>query len=273
MDFKALRQKLVDEAKASRKQTDSPAASAASNPSPPLLHLPTTSANLNLTSAWQIGFIPMCRFIGDVLSVHDERQLIACILAWGDQAGRWVELRDRRLQEYGGKPTRDGLLNAEALPPWLACLSQQLVSSGLFPPSHPPNHALINEYAPGEGILPHTDGPAYYPCVATISLGSQAIMLYEEGYTTPTRACMEVVLPPRSMVITSDMLYSSWLHSIPGEAEGVLGTRARPKNGDTLASWVHNGEPGQAVSRTGPRWSITLRHVPPLPGTLTDSSA
>ena len=33
------------------------------------------------------------------------------------------------------------------------------------------NHVLVNEYKPGDGIMPHTDGPAYVPIVATITTG------------------------------------------------------------------------------------------------------
>ena len=38
------------------------------------------------------------------------------------------------------------------------------------------NHILINEYLPGQGIMAHTDGPAYSPVVATISTGSGQIL-------------------------------------------------------------------------------------------------
>jgi alkylated DNA repair protein alkB homolog 6 len=39
-----------------------------------------------------------------------------------------------------------------------------------------PNHVLINEYRPGEGIMPHEDGAAYEPIVATISLGGSTVL-------------------------------------------------------------------------------------------------
>ena len=38
------------------------------------------------------------------------------------------------------------------------------------------NHVLINEYKPGQGIMAHTDGPAYYPVVATISTGGGQLL-------------------------------------------------------------------------------------------------
>lgn len=51
-----------------------------------------------------------------------------------------------------------------------------LVRRGLFSPELTPNHCLINFYEPGQGIMSHTDGPMYQSRVATISLGSFAIM-------------------------------------------------------------------------------------------------
>jgi alkylated DNA repair protein alkB family protein 6 len=45
-----------------------------------------------------------------------------------------------------------------------------------------PNHVLINEYEPGQGIMPHEDGAAYWPVVATISLGSAIVFdIYEKN--------------------------------------------------------------------------------------------
>jgi len=33
------------------------------------------------------------------------------------------------------------------------------------------NHVLVNEYLPGQGIMAHTDGPAYVPVIATLTVG------------------------------------------------------------------------------------------------------
>lgn len=38
------------------------------------------------------------------------------------------------------------------------------------------NHVLVNEYEPGQGIMPHQDGPAYWPVVATVSLAAPIIL-------------------------------------------------------------------------------------------------
>ncbi len=43
-------------------------------------------------------------------------------------------------------------------------------------PHQGPNHVLINEYQPGQGIMPHEDGAAYWPVVATVSLGAPIVL-------------------------------------------------------------------------------------------------
>ena len=40
----------------------------------------------------------------------------------------------------------------------------------------PPNHVIINEYDPGAGLTPHTDGLLYACRVATLSLMSDVVM-------------------------------------------------------------------------------------------------
>ena len=40
-----------------------------------------------------------------------------------------------------------------------------------------PNHILLNEYLPGQGISPHLDGDLFYPTIATVSLGNSIVIL------------------------------------------------------------------------------------------------
>lgn len=56
----------------------------------------------------------------------------------------------------------------EELPEWLTCLNSLLIQRKIFKKAF--NHVLINEYQPGQGIMPHEDGPLYIPHVAIISL-------------------------------------------------------------------------------------------------------
>lgn len=89
---------------------------------------------------------------------------------------RWTALRGRRLQNWGGTPRKDGSLLLEPLPAWLQRCADRLVADGIFPAACAPNHVLVNEYAPGQGIMPHEDGPFYVARVATISLGSHTVL-------------------------------------------------------------------------------------------------
>ncbi|XP_057864425.1 alkylated DNA repair protein ALKBH6 homolog isoform X1 [Cryptomeria japonica] len=89
---------------------------------------------------------------------------------------KWKTLKNRRLQNWGGVVHEKGLL-PQALPSWLSTIIQKICDwTKLFP--SPINHVLINEYLPGQGIMPHQDGPAYFPVVAIISLGSPAVMCF-----------------------------------------------------------------------------------------------
>ncbi|KAF6140489.1 hypothetical protein GIB67_010319 [Kingdonia uniflora] len=61
------------------------------------------------------------------------------------------------------------------VPPWLTNITERICEeTGLF--SSTINHVLINEYFPDQGIMPHQDGPAYFPVVAILSLGSPVAM-------------------------------------------------------------------------------------------------
>ncbi|KAG8143648.1 hypothetical protein E2320_000842, partial [Naja naja] len=73
-----------------------------------------------------------------------------------------------------GLPHPKGMV-AEKLPPWLQCYVDRVSSLGVFG-GKAANHVLVNEYQPGQGIMPHEDGPLYYPTVTTINLGSHTLL-------------------------------------------------------------------------------------------------
>ena len=86
-------------------------------------------------------------------------------------AKRWTPLLGRKLQSLGGLP-RSGGMRPDPLPPMATSIIDALVAAGVFDSSSLPNHVLLNEYAVGQGIAPHWDGPLYHPRVAILSLGS-----------------------------------------------------------------------------------------------------
>ena len=70
------------------------------------------------------------------------------------------------------------LKNPGPLPPYMPLLSSRLLSDGIFESTFAPNHVLLNQYEPGQGIMAHSDGPLYHPVVAILSLGSASIMRF-----------------------------------------------------------------------------------------------
>lgn len=75
-----------------------------------------------------------------------------------------------------------------------------------------PNHCLINEYLPGQGIHAHEDGGAYYPVVVTVSLGSHIVLDIKPK--DGTSAGWRILQEPRSLLITTGGLYTETLHGI-----------------------------------------------------------
>lgn len=91
-------------------------------------------------------------------------------------------------------------------------------------PHKRPNHVLINEYPPGVGIMPHKDGSAYHPVVCTVSLGaSLCLNIYkskEDGVVDPEPA-YRILQEPRSLLISTDDIYTDYLHGIADVEEDV----------------------------------------------------
>ena len=178
----------------------------------------------------------------------------------------WVELRRRRLLCYGSAADGGGATAGALapLPPWLGRLADDLVAVGAFPPERRPNHVLVNHYAPGddgvrcEGILPHTDGPAYFPVTATLSLGAPALMRFadrrHDGRGDVPVAT--ILLEPRSLVVFSGAAYTTLLHSIGEDAREAVGAFAPCVN--CVEACI---APGDAVVRDAARLSFTFRHM------------
>ena len=78
--------------------------------------------------------------------------------------------------------------------------------------------------------MPHTDGPAYHPVTACLSLGTPCSFAFEPrlrpeeiGSPLAPKWRLEMELPPRSLVVFFGDLYKNALHSafgMRGEAVG-----------------------------------------------------
>ena len=128
-------------------------------------------------------------------------------------------------------------------------------------PHKRPNHVLINEYHPGVGIMAHKDGAAYYPVVCTISLGASLCLNIhsskEDGALNPEPA-FRILQEPRSLLITTDDLYTQYLHGISDVQADV------DLSPETVSNWDMLRAPEaftNGVNQRSTRTSLTYRDV------------
>ncbi|KAA8492610.1 Alpha-ketoglutarate-dependent dioxygenase alkB-like 6 [Porphyridium purpureum] len=151
-------------------------------------------------------------------NVISEQQEVALV----DQldARRWKEISGRRVQTYGGLPHEKGMVEVP-LPDFLQRVCSVLTSAeiegergrlNIFDANSPPNHVLVNEYQPGQGIQHHVDGPCYEPVAAIISLGADTQMTFKT--IDGKRAVTRVDLERRSCLVMSGDAYVQYMHGI-----------------------------------------------------------
>ncbi|CAN4123848.1 unnamed protein product [Withania somnifera] len=242
---------------------------------------------------FRVGSVPTVFYIPDFITESEHDQLLNTI--YDTPISKWISLKNRRLQNWGGVVHEKGLI-AQDLPPWLTRITERInEKSGLFPSSI--NHVLINEYLPNQGIMPHQDGPAYYPVVAILSLGSPAVIDFSPHPNLSSRvgthgnsvddkisgqetavmnSCEQldnfhpfsILLMPRSLLIFKDMAYSDYLHGI--EDSEVQGSDKAVNLIDVKNHGVVQHSSGSVkapdsddtfICRANPRVSLTCRVV------------
>jgi alkylated DNA repair protein alkB family protein 6 len=122
---------------------------------------------------------------------------------------------------------------------------------------------LINEYKPGEGIMPHEDGAAYSPVVATVSLGASLVLQVwekkKEGEKDESKQkSWRILQEPGSLLVTTGGAYTSLLHGI-SEIEVDEDLRE-----ETVVNWSLLGDKMQfkdGVNKRDTRISLTYRDV------------
>jgi len=139
---------------------------------------------------------------------------------------------------------------------------------------HGINHCLINEYLPCQGIMPHEDGGAYYPVVATVSLGGSTVLEVSQKPTADSESAetprdpnaraglktWRILQEPRSLLITCGSAYTETLHGIAEVIEDV------DLSEHTVANWSLLGDRQHIFAQGGrskreTRISLTLRDV------------
>lgn len=168
---------------------------------------------------------------------------------------KWVQLKNRRLQNWGGILSKNGSLISEPLPSFLQDPIDKLSCLSIF--ESPPNHCLVNEYEKGQGISPHQDGPAYYPTVATISLGSHCILniyKYNEDKVISTEPILRILQEPKSLLIVKSKNYTDHLH-------GIEEVESDHVSSDSVSNWGLLNQQQEGTLRRQTRVSLTFRHV------------
>ncbi|CAG9787552.1 unnamed protein product [Diatraea saccharalis] len=119
---------------------------------------------------------PTAFYIPEFLTANEENIILSNIYAVPKP--KWTQLSNRRLQNWGGIPHVKGMI-AENIPQWLEIYLEKIHQLHLMD-GKKPNHVLVNEYLPGQGIMPHLDGSLFYPTITTVSLGSHSILKFLE---------------------------------------------------------------------------------------------
>lgn len=232
---------------------------------------PLTVMSAKSLQDYKIKGLPSSAFyIADFISKEEEEFLLAKIAA--APKPRWKNLSKRRLQTWPSDLTKNTLLDSP-LPSWLVepIISRILslprsaanTNSHIFDdsPHGAPNHVLINEYFPGQGIMAHKDGSAYHPVVCTVSLGSGLCLdLYgsKEDGAIEQEPRWKIFQESRSLLITTDQLYTDYLHGIEETKEEV------DLNATTIVNWdLLKSTDGLANGRFNRelRTSLTYRDV------------
>ncbi|EEU46142.1 uncharacterized protein NECHADRAFT_100201 [Fusarium vanettenii 77-13-4] len=212
--------------------------------------LPPSLDHARITALPQTAY-----YIPDFISEEEERMILDKISS--APKPRWKQLTKRRLQTWPSDLVNNKLLDAP-LPPWLETPAvsrllslpiQDSESGHIFTqsPHKKPNHVLINEYPPGIGIMPHKMDPR-------IGL---SFVRKEDGALDPEPA-WRILQEPRSLLITTDQLYTDYLHGIADIEEDA------DLSADTVANWdlLRDADAyasGRNIRQT--RTSLTYRDV------------
>ena len=204
-------------------------------------------------------------YIPNFISADEEQRIVSEIKRLPQ--AKWTVLSHRRLLALPSTltgPAKDKLI-AAPLPKFLEDpILSRFDDLKVFAdsPHGTPNHCLVNEYQPGEGIMPHADGPAYHATTATVSLGGQSVLeIYkrDENGERESRATWRILQEPRSLLVTTDDMYKDTLHGIADiEEDSHL-------HSHTIVNWNLLGDSDAfskgSASRTT-RISLTYRDVP-----------
>ncbi|XP_036895462.1 alpha-ketoglutarate-dependent dioxygenase alkB homolog 6 isoform X3 [Sturnira hondurensis] len=168
---------------------------------------------------------PVIYYVPDFISKEEEEYLLRQV--FNAPKPKWTQLSGRKLQNWGGLPHPRGMV-PERLPLWLQRYVDKVSGLSLFG-GLPANHVLVNQYLPGEGIMPRP----------------------------PPRPATSLLLEPRSLLVLRGTAYTRLLHGIAAAWVDQLDTDFLPLN----AAACRSAQPGACLVR-GTRISLTIRRVP-----------
>nr|XP_045011389.1 alpha-ketoglutarate-dependent dioxygenase alkB homolog 6 isoform X2 [Jaculus jaculus] len=168
---------------------------------------------------------PVIYYIPDFISKEEEEYLLRQV--FNAPKPKWTQLSGRKLQNWGGLPHPRGMV-PERLPPWLQRCVDKVSDLSLFG-GLPANHVLVNQYLPGEGIMPRP----------------------------PPQPITSLLLEPCSLLVLRGAAYTRHLHGIAAARVDELDPASPPPNAAACCSAL----PGARLVR-GTRVSLTIRRVP-----------
>ena len=141
---------------------------------------------------------------------------LECSLVNSIDARDWIRERRGRVQNYGylfnyNTGNIDNFSSIKPIPSFIQELGQGLVDRGFFKSF--PECVIINEYTPGQGIVPHIDVIEHFgPQVVTISLLADINMVFIKNMERDVR--FELPLPARSLLLLDGEARFDWMHGI-----------------------------------------------------------
>ncbi|KAM9969770.1 hypothetical protein ACTFIR_001607 [Dictyostelium discoideum] len=200
---------------------------------------------------YKFGSIDSIFYIEDFINKQEEETILSNVYN-KENDSKWTQLKKRRLQNWGGNPISSGMIEEE-IPQWLNIICEKIHNSSIFPTRNAkPNHVLLNEYNVNEGIMPHKDGPLFFPMVCILSLNSTCLMdFYNNLKEEPFE---KIFLRPRSLLIFTEDAYKNYFHGIKESYSDLITEDVMNKNLDGIN--LH-----KEFDR-GIRVSLTIRIVP-----------
>ena len=141
----------------------------------------------------------------DFISAEEEKDLL--LLLETEQKPKHASTRRNSVRRYGSKKPYNSNMVSESVPEFFLPLQKKLVTEGYL--NDIPDAVSVNEYLIGQGIEQHIDSVASGPIISILSLGSDAIMKFEQKEKS-----LSFDIPARSLIQLKGEARDKWTHGI-----------------------------------------------------------